>query len=58
MGNNSKQPIVVGIVGHLSPEFLTDFKQHIEKFSHFRLIIFKESDDKLWIVSRSDKPYD
>lgn len=55
---NNNRPIVVGIVGHISPEFLADFKHYIEKFSQFRLIIFKESDDKLWIVSRSDKPYD
>lgn len=52
MENNISKPIVIGIVGHLSPFFLADFKQYIEKYPNFRLIIFKESDNKLWIVER------
>lgn len=57
MYNN--KPIVVGIVGHIKPSFLADFKKHIERFCNFRHIIFKESDNKLWIVEREgDKPYD
>lgn len=54
MGCNQNKPIVVGIVGHITPEFLADFKHYVESFSHFRLIIFKESDNKLWLVSREE----
>jgi hypothetical protein len=54
MGCNQNKPIVVGIVGHIPPEFLADFKNHVEKYSHFRLIRFQESNNKLWIVSREE----
>jgi len=52
MENSSSKPIVIGVVGHLNPEFLPDFKQLITNYPHFRLIIFKESDNKLWLVER------
>jgi hypothetical protein len=46
------KPIVVGVVGHVFPEHLADFKQLLEDYPHFRLVIFKESDAKLWLVSQ------
>ena len=58
MNNHNHKPVIVGIVGHLPPEHLNSFKQHIESFPYFRLIRFQESDNKLWIVSREDKPHD
>ena len=56
MENNISKPIIVGIVGHVDPSFLADFKQYIEKYSHFRLIRFQESNNKLWIVQREGMP--
>jgi len=54
MEQNTKTPIVVGIVGHISAEKLTDFKNHVQNFYGFRLIIFKESNNKLWLIERGD----
>jgi len=46
------KPIVVGVVGHVFPEHLADFKRLLEDYPYLRLIIFKESDNKLWLVER------
>ena len=58
MENSSSKPIIIGIVGHIPPEFSADFKQYIENYSHFRLIRFQESDNKLWIVSQGEFQHD
>ena len=52
MKNNHSKILVIGIVGHLPPEFIADFKTYIENYSHFRLIRFQDSNNKLWIVQR------
>jgi len=51
---NKSKPVIVGVVGHIQPEKLSEFKNTIENLSYFRLIRFEESDSKLWIVSRED----
>ena len=58
MRNSSSKPVIIGIVGHIPPEFLADFKQYIESYSHFRLIRFQESDNKLWIVEQEGLHHD
>ena len=51
--NHSDSVIIVGLIAHVNPKYLADFKQQIEKSPFVtRLIIFKESNDKLWIVDR------
>ena len=44
--------IVIGVIGHIDPIFLPDFKRLLEELSYFRLVRFQESDNKLWIVER------
>jgi len=56
MGFNSHKPIVIGIVGHIPAEDLSDFRAYLEAYPNFRMIRFQESDNKLWIVSRDGDP--
>ena len=51
-GKGNSKTIVIGIVGHIPPEFLADFKKHIESYPYFKLVIFKESNNKIWLVER------
>jgi len=43
------KPVIVGLVGHVFPEHLDEFKRLLEDYPYLRLIIFKESDNKLWL---------
>lgn len=50
--SHSNSIIVVGVIAHVDPKYLADFKHQIENSPYVkRLIILKESNDKLWIVS-------
>jgi hypothetical protein len=57
MKNNKSKPIVVGVIGHICPSYLADFKKYLEEFHHFRLIRFQESNNKLWIVQQKEDNY-
>ena len=52
------KPVVVGVVGHVFPEHLADFKRLLEDYPYLRLIMFKESDNKLWIVESEANNHD
>ena len=51
----SARPVIVGVVVHLPPEFIADFKNYIESFPHVRIIIYRESNNKLWLIEREDR---
>lgn len=53
--NHSDTPVVIGFVGHVHPLFLDQVKKEIESISHFKIVFFKESNGKLWIVSGDTK---
>ena len=51
MENHSNEVIVVGIICHVEPKNLSEFRNQIETSQYLkRLIIFKDSNDKLWLV--------
>ncbi len=51
--NQDRTPVVVGCILHVQPENLSFLKELLENSPYVqRLIIFKESNDKLWIVSQ------
>ncbi|MFX1453422.1 MAG: hypothetical protein ACFFCM_21485 [Promethearchaeota archaeon] len=52
--SHSDTPVVIGAIGHVPPKFLKQVKKDIQKISHFKIIFFKESSGKLWIVSGED----
>lgn len=46
--------LVVGIVGHVSIENLQSLKETVEKLPFFKIIYFKTSSEKLWIMEGSN----
>jgi hypothetical protein len=55
MQRNSKTPVVVGAILHVLPENLTYLHELLENSPYVqRLIIFKESNNKLWIIEREE----
>jgi len=47
------KPVIVGAVLHVLPENISYVKELLENSPYVqRLIIFKESDNKLWLVDR------
>ena len=56
MQGNSNTPVIVGTVMHVLPENLTYLQDLLQNSPYvLRLIIFKESNNKLWIVSQEEK---
>lgn len=51
----ANRTIIVGVVGHISPGNLSDFRELLESLSYFRLIRFQDSDNKIWLVEQEDK---
>ncbi|UCF11751.1 MAG: hypothetical protein JSW06_06785 [Thermoplasmatales archaeon] len=55
MNQDHSKPIVAACVVHILPENIPFFKDLVTNTPYVeRLIIFKESNDKLWIVSQED----
>ena len=52
MGNHFDAPVVVGLVGHTDIDKLQDIKDFFENLEGFRLVFFKTSSEKLYIVER------
>ena len=51
--DNSKTPVVVGTVMHVQAENIPFLKELLQNSPYVqRLIIFKESNEKLWLVSQ------
>ncbi len=57
MENNQSDPvIIIGTVMHVRKENISFLKELLENSPYVqRLIIFKESNDKLWLVSQEDR---
>jgi len=53
MQGNSKTPVIVGTVMHVQAENIPFLRELLQNSPYVqRLIIFKESNDKLWIISQ------
>jgi len=51
--NHDKTPVIIGAVLHVLPENIKFLKELLENSPYIeRLIIFKESNNKLWITER------
>lgn len=46
---NGFDDLTIAFVGHLSLEYLSDFKKYIESYKELDLVFFKTSSGKLWI---------
>jgi len=51
MENHSNTPIVIGVIGHVNPKFLEEVREEIKAITNLKVIFFKESNGKLWVVS-------
>ncbi len=50
-----KNNIVVGVIFHTPPESVEEARQALEKIPFLRIIYFKQSKGKLWVVSSEDE---
>jgi len=50
MKNKINAPVVVGVIGHSNIDFLADIKHTLETLDGFKIIYFKTSSEKLYIV--------
>lgn len=46
----TEKPIVLAVVGHVDPIFLKEVHEYLENIPNFRLVFFKTSHGKLFIV--------
>jgi nitrate reductase NapAB chaperone NapD len=49
--NHSDTPVVIGFIGHVHPQFLEIVKKQVEEIPDLKIVFYKESSGKLWIVS-------
>lgn len=50
MKNKINAPVVVGIIGHSDIDFLPEIKHTLEHLDGFKIIYFKTSSEKLYIM--------
>ena len=56
MKNNSNyKSITFGLIGHIPPYLLDDFKEYVRKYPDFRIVKIFTSDHKLWIVTQQQE---
>ena len=55
LNNHYDTPIVIGFIGHVHPIFLEEVKTKVETIPHLKIVFYKESSGKLWIVSGDEK---
>ena len=48
------RPVIIGIVGHLSPSFIDSFENYLREYPEFRVIKITVSDKKLWIMEQEE----
>ena len=52
---HSDTPIVIGLIAHVNPLYLAQVQKQVESIPHLKIIFYKESSGKLWIVSGEGK---
>ena len=52
--NNHYKSITFGLIGHIPPYLLDDFKEYLRQYTDFRIIKIVTSDNKLWIVQQQE----
>ncbi len=54
MGQDTK-PVVFGLIGHIPPYLIDDFKEHLRNYTDFRIIKIVTSEGKLWIMQQKEE---
>lgn len=52
--NHSDTSIVIAFIGHVHPQFLGIVKKQVATIPNLKIVFYKESKDKLWIISGED----
>jgi len=53
--NSNIKSITFGLIGHIPPYLLDDFKEYIRRYPDFRIVKISTSDHKLWIVQQQQE---
>jgi hypothetical protein len=49
MNTENSKVIIIGVVGHISPDKVTTFLNLLKELPYFRLIRRETSDSKIWL---------
>ena len=55
---HSKKMLVVGVILHVDPKYLTDFYALLDDYPHCNIIFSEESKGKMWIMKGEDRRHD
>jgi len=51
---NKTRPVIIGIVGHIPPNYLDDFENYLRNYPDFRIVKITTSDKRLWITEQDN----